>query len=192
MRRNLQSWKTDRLPSIITHNIYDDATDDVLGFLRSSSMVNHPDDKVKVVYHPDFVNSTSPLWGIDYDDFVQGCHLGIFPSYYEPWGYTPLECMANGVPAVTSDLAGFGDYLANALENPEDHGMFVVNRKSTSFDEAANQLADQLFAFVQQSRNHRIRQRYRLEEASEMFAWRNLTREYEAAYRLALAELVSN
>lgn len=186
LRRNLQSWKTDALPKIVTHNLYDDANDEILNFLRSSNLLNHKDDKVKVVYHPDFISSLSPLIGIDYDDFVKGCHLGIFPSYYEPWGYTPLECMAAGVPAVTSDLAGFGHYLMNKVDNPESEGMYVVHRRGKSFDEAANQLADQLFSFVQMQRNDRIAQRYKLESGSEMFDWKNLTNYYEKAYDLAL------
>jgi glycosyltransferase involved in cell wall biosynthesis len=61
--------------------------------------------------------STNPLFGLDYGQFVRGCHLGVFPSYYEPWGYTPLECMARGVPTVTSDLSGFGDYMKGNI-NP--------------------------------------------------------------------------
>ncbi|MEL7531905.1 MAG: glycosyltransferase [Bacteroidota bacterium] len=187
LRRNLQSWKSDGLPSIVTHNLYNDGKDDILNFMRSSNMLNHENDRVKIVYHPDFISGTSPLWGIEYGEFVRGCHLGIFPSYYEPWGYTPLECMASGVPAVTSDMAGFGDYLEQEVPNPESVGMYVVHRRNRSFDEAANQLTDYLFSFVQEDRKIRIKQRYKLEEGSELFDWENLTRHYERAYDLALA-----
>lgn len=44
---------------------------------------------IKVIFHPEFLSSTNPLFGLDYEEFVRGCHLGVFPSYYEPWGYTP-------------------------------------------------------------------------------------------------------
>ncbi len=186
LRRTLQSWKSNGLPKIITHNIDDDATDEILGFLRTSNLVNQKENPVKIVYHPEFINSTSPLWDIDYSDFVRGCHLGIFPSYYEPWGYTPLECMASGVPAITSDLSGFGDYIIDAMEDPEQHGIYVVKRRQHGFFEAANQLADQLFSLVQMSRTDRIQQRYRLEAASDHFDWKNLTYYYEKAYDLAL------
>ena len=54
---------------------------------------------MKVVFHPEFLVSTNPLFGIDYDEFVRGCHLGVFPSYYEPWGYTPAECTVMGIPS---------------------------------------------------------------------------------------------
>jgi glycogen(starch) synthase len=74
-----------------------------------------PDDPVKVVFHPEFVTATSPTISLDYEQFVRGCHVGIFPSYYEPWGYTPMECIALGVPAVTTDLSGFGAYVNSHL-----------------------------------------------------------------------------
>ena len=186
-RRNMQTWKSAGLPSVITHNIYDDATDEILAFLRNANLVNNRQDRVKIVYHPEFVSSTSPLLGLEYGEFVRGCHLGIFPSYYEPWGYTPLECMASGVPSVTSDLAGFGEYVMNSFENPEERGLYVINRRDQSFDLAANQLADKLFSFIQMMRKDRITQRYVLERDSEHFDWKNLTSHYNAAYELALA-----
>ena len=187
LRRNVQTWRSQQLPYVVTHNLYDDATDEVLGFIRAANLLNHKSDRVKIVYHPDFISSTSPLFRMDYDDFVRGCHLGIFPSYYEPWGYTPLECMVSGVPAITSDLAGFGDYMREVLPDHEDISLYLVNRRYKSFDEAANQLADQLFAFVKKTRTDRIAQRYRLADASENFDWKVLTKHYETAYDQALA-----
>lgn len=187
LKRTLQAWKTNELPYVITHNLYDDGEDDILGFLRSSNLLNQKEDKVKVVYHPDFVSAASPLFRMDYEDLVRGCHLGVFPSYYEPWGYTPLECMVSGVPAITSDLAGFGSYMRDDIPDFEDVGMGLVQRRYKSFDESANELADQLFAFVKSTRTERIAQRYRLADASENFDWKVLTRHYEAAYDEVLA-----
>ncbi|MDX1907672.1 MAG: glycogen/starch synthase [Bacteroidia bacterium] len=186
LRRTLQTWRTHNLPSVVTHNLVDDAKDDVLRFLRASKMLNFSSDRVKIVYHPDFLSSTSPLMGVEYTDFVRGCHLGIFPSYYEPWGYTPLECMVGGVPSITSDLSGFGDYLLNTHANIEELGMYVVNRRNKSFNESANQLADFLFTIVQTPRAERIAQRYKLEAAAQHFDWKNLTSYYENAYDAAL------
>ena len=114
-RRTLQSWKSDRLPPIVTHNLVNDTDDPILMFLRSANLVNNASDKVKIIYHPEFIVPANPLWGIDYDQFTRGCNLGVFPSYYEPWGYTPLESIARGVPAVTSNLSGFGDFVVNNI-----------------------------------------------------------------------------
>jgi len=185
-RRLLQTWKTSQLPSVITHNLVDDQKDDILNFLRRSNMINHQHDRVKIVYHPDFVSPTSPLFGMEYGQFVRGCHLGIFPSYYEPWGYTPLECVARGVPAITSDLSGFGDYVMQHVPDPNDKGIFVVERQEKSFDEAAEQLTNMLWDFVLLSRRERIAQRNRVESSSELYDWKNLRQYYDRAYELAL------
>jgi len=61
----------------------------------------------QVIFHPEFLSSTNPLFGLDYEDFVRGCHLGVFPSYYEPWGYTPAECTVMGIPSISTNLSGF-------------------------------------------------------------------------------------
>ncbi|MEM6264848.1 MAG: glycosyltransferase [Bacteroidota bacterium] len=188
LRRTVQSWRaTQWLPPIVTHNLKDDAGDPILNFLRSSDMINKEEDPVKIVYHPDFISSVNPLFGIEYGDFVRGCHLGIFPSYYEPWGYTPLECMASGVMAVTSDLSGFGAYAANNVPHPEENGLYIVNRSRLSYHEAANQLADQLFAFVRIPRHERIQLRYKVERAAERFDWKNLVSYYDQAHAQAVS-----
>lgn len=188
-RRTLQSWRSSELPPVITHNLHDDATDPILGFLRSSNLVNNAHDKVKIVYHPDFINYTNPLFGMEYNQFVRGCHMGIFPSYYEPWGYTPLECAVSGIPSVTSDLAGFGDYVLKNISNREDKGLSVIGRTDKSFDESANELTEILYNFVKLSRRERIGLRNQTERASEGFDWRNLVTHYDKAYSLALERL---
>jgi len=69
-----------------------------------------------VVFHPEFLSSVSPLIGLDYEDFVRGCHLGCFPSYYEPWGYTPAECTVMGIPSVSTNLSGFGCFVEKHVQ----------------------------------------------------------------------------
>jgi glycogen(starch) synthase len=185
-RRQLQSWKTNALPPVITHNLVNDQNDDILNYLRRSNLLNHRHDRVKMVYHPDFVSPASPLLGMEYGQFVRGCHMGVFPSYYEPWGYTPLECVARGVPAITSDLSGFGDYALQNVPDPEGKGIFVVHRQEKSFDESAEELTDMLWQFVQLSRRDRIMQRNAVESNAELFDWKNLRVYYDRAYALAL------
>lgn len=185
-RRTLQSWKSNNLPPVVTHNLVDDASDEILNYLRSSNLINNEHDRVKVVYHPDFVNYTNPLFSMDYTQFVRGCHLGVFPSYYEPWGYTPLECIARGVPAITSDLAGFGDYVQNHFKDHDKQGIYVIKRNKKSFDQAAGQLANRMYNYVRLTRRNRIDQRNRTEASSVQFDWQNLIKFYEQAYQQAL------
>ncbi len=187
-RRTLQSWKSSKWPIIVTHNLKDDVNDDILTYLRKERMVNSPLDKVKVVYHPDFISSTNPLFGIDYTDFIRGCHLGVFPSYYEPWGYTPLECVASGVPTVTTDLSGFGKYVQELDQDHEEAGVHVLKYAGRSMEEAAEDMAHYLFHFVKTTRRYRMIQRNKLEDYSEHFDWKNLAQRYIEAYTKALED----
>src|SRR5688572_17517011 len=185
-RRTIQSWKTKRNPLVITHRLVNEEQDEILKFLNTKKLLNSPKDPVKIVYHPDFISTSNPLFGMEYHQFVRGCHLGIFPSYYEPWGYTPLECMASGVPSVTSDLSGFGDYLLHNLPEHDQYGLHVIERGKRTFDWSANKLMEVMHAFVNQSRRERIMQRNNVENNSSLFDWPNLIKHYQEAYKLAL------
>ncbi len=186
-RRTIQSWQSGKLPGVVTHKLVDEDGDEILNFLAARDLLNRPEDKVKVVYHPDFISSTNPLFGMDYIEFVRGCNLGIFPSYYEPWGYTPLECMACGIPSVTSDLSGFGDYLLHHFPDHEQHGMYVVERGKKTFDFSAKQLSGYLYRFLTQSLRERIMQRNNVENYSSSFDWQKLINNYNQAYEKILS-----
>lgn len=92
LKRRIFALKRHGLPPVTTHNMADDANDPILNQIRRVKLFNNSYDRVKVVFHPDFLSSNNPVLGLDYEEFVRGCHLGVFASYYEPWGYTPAEC----------------------------------------------------------------------------------------------------
>jgi glycogen(starch) synthase len=186
LRRLMHAWRNSNMPTVVTHDLMDDSGDEVLNKIRSCNLINMPGDPVKVVYHADFVTTNDPLFGMDYDQFVRGCHLGIFPSSYEPWGYAPLECAALGLPSITSNLAGFGNYVEHHIPENDKNGLMVLNRRFASFDESANQLTERLFDFLQLDRRERISQRNRVQSVSEHFDWHNLGRYYTDAYHLVL------
>jgi glycogen(starch) synthase len=186
LRRTIHAWKRDFPPGIVTHDLIDDQKDELLNQIRACRLWNQQGDPVKVVYHPDFISPANPLFGMEYDHFVRGCHLGVFPSYYEPWGYTPLESIALGVPAITSDLSGFGSYLVQLLPDHEERGLYVLRRKNMGWNESAQELAERMFRFTQLSRRERIALRNNVESFSEHFDWHNLGRRYHEAHELAL------
>src|SRR6267378_3424151 len=92
LKRRIFALKRNSLPPVVTHNMADDPNDPILNQIRRVKLFNDSHDRVKIIFHPDFLNSNNPILGLDYEEFVRGCHLGVFPSYYEPWGYTPAEC----------------------------------------------------------------------------------------------------
>lgn len=185
-RRTVQSWKTNKNPQVVTHTLKNEEQDEILTYLKAFGLQNNQDDPVKVVYHPDFITASNPLFGMDYGQFVRGCHLGVFPSYYEPWGYTPLECMASGVPSITSDLSGFGDYILHHLPDHDQYGLHVIERGKRTSDWSANQLTEVMYAFLKQTRRERIMQRNNVENHSYVFDWSNLIVNYNQAYKIAL------
>uniref|UniRef100_A0A8D1XKX1 Glycogen [starch] synthase n=1 Tax=Sus scrofa TaxID=9823 RepID=A0A8D1XKX1_PIG len=141
----------------------------------------------QVILHPEFLSSTSPLLPMDYEEFVRGCHLGVFPSYYEPWGYTPAECTVMGIPSVTTNLSGFGCFMQEHVADPTAYGIYIVDRRFRSPDDSCNQLTQFLYGFCKQSRRQRIIQRNRTERLSDLLDWRYLGRYYQHARHLTLS-----
>ncbi|CCF57438.1 hypothetical protein KAFR_0C04470 [Kazachstania africana CBS 2517] len=177
-----------QLPAVVTHNMADDASDPILTQIRHVQLFNSTSDRVKVIFHPDFLNANNPILGMDYDEFVRGCHLGVFPSYYEPWGYTPAECTVMGVPSITTNLSGFGAYMEDLIEanQAQDYGIYIVDRRFKSPDESVEQLVDYMEEFVKKNIRQRINQRNRTERLSDLLDWRRMGLEYVKARQLAL------
>ena len=186
LKRTMHGLKNNKLPAIVTHDMQYDSTDAILQHLRHRSLFNSPEDPVKVVFHPEFITATSPLFNMDYDQFVRGCHLGVFPSYYEPWGYTPPECLASGIPTVTTDLSGFGSYVERNIPDAKDNGIYVLNRSKQSNEAAIEDLAQYLFKFASMTRRERIELRNKSERLSDRFDWSVLSEHYYAAQQEAL------
>lgn len=179
------------LPPICTHNMIDDANDLILNKFRICKLFNHRYDKVKVIFHPEFLSSpeTNPLINMDYEEFIRGCHLGVFPSYYEPWGYTPAECTVTGIPSVTTNVSGFGSFIADHVADPMSYGVHIIDRRFKSPEESVQQMTQYLYDFTRLNRRQRIIQRNRTERLSDLLDWRNLGVYYSQARQLALSRL---
>jgi glycogen(starch) synthase len=187
LRRAMHAFRRSGLPRIVTHDVVDDGGDPILRHLRERQLFNAPSDPVKVVFHPGFITPTSPLFGLEYEQFVRGCHLGVFPSAYEPWGYTPLECLATGIPTVTTDLAGFGRFVQDHIPGSDRDGVYVLNRSTTSDYEAAERLAGVMHEFCKLSRRGRIELRNRVERLGQQFDWSILAEHYHRLHDQAIA-----
>lgn len=186
LKRCMYSNQCQALPPIVTHNMKEDHADPILNQIRKVNLFNSTSDRVKIIFHPEFLSQSSPLLPMDYEEFVRGCHLGVFPSYYEPWGYTPAECMIKGIPSVTTNLSGFGCFMERHLHDPQAYGVYVVDRRFRSGEESCEQLTDFLFHFSRMSRRERIIQRNRTERLSELLDWSRLGKYYQNARRLAV------
>ncbi|KAF6207963.1 hypothetical protein GE061_016412 [Apolygus lucorum] len=186
LKRCLFALQRHGLPPVTTHNVVDDWNDPVLAAVRRCQLFNTVHDRVKVVFHPEFLSSTNPLFGLDYEEFVRGCHLGVFPSYYEPWGYTPAECTVMGIPSITTNLSGFGCFMEEQIADPMSYGIYIVDRRNVGVEDSVRQLAKYMYDFTKLSRRQRIIQRNRTERLSDLLDWRNLGIYYRQARQKAL------
>ncbi|KAF4544114.1 Glycogen synthase [Lasiodiplodia theobromae] len=167
LRRRLFAMKRHTLPPIVTHNMVNDHDDPILNQIRRCQLFNHPTDRVKIVFHPEFLNSANPVLPMDYDDFVR-------------------ECTVMGVPSITTNLSGFGCYMEELIENAQDYGIYIVDRRMKGVDDSVNQLSDYMFEFTKKSKRQRINQRNRTERLSDLLDWKRMGMEYVKARQLAL------
>ncbi|MFH1637181.1 MAG: glycogen/starch synthase [Candidatus Woesearchaeota archaeon] len=170
------------MPLLVTHDLYNENSDPVLNAFRAEGLLNREEDKVKVVFYPSYLTGTEGLLDMGYNDAISGCHLGVFPSYYEPWGYTPLESAAMGVPAVTDDLSGFGMYL----KGESCLGLCVLKRYGISDEVFIGSLFNHLDKFVNLSQKERVRLKMEAKKLSAMADWNMLIDYYIEAHNLAI------
>jgi len=192
LKRSIFAAQKPGLPPVTTHNVINESKDPVLNAIRRCQLFNNRNDRVKVVFHPEFLNSTNPLFSLEYQEFVRGCHMGVFPSYYEPWGYTPAECTIMGIPSITTNLSGFGCYMEEMVEDTKTYGIYVVDRRNIGLEESVQQLAGYMFEFSRLKRQQRIIQRNRTERLSDLLDWKTLGIYYRQARMKALQKVFSD
>lgn len=172
----------------ITHWLHNMEQDQVLGMLRNLGMNNAPEDRVKVVFVPCYLDGKDGIFDLSYYDLILGNDLSIYPSYYEPWGYTPLESIAFRVPAVTTDLAGFGLWIRslNEASGGIENGTQVVHRSDDNDSSVAGRIAETVAAYASKNATEVKRIRDRAARTSEKALWKHFIRYYHEAYDIAL------
>ena len=172
----------------ITHWLHNMSHDNVLGMLKFLDMHNRADDKVKLIFLPCYLTGNDGVFNISYYDLVLGKDLCIYPSYYEPWGYTPLEAIAFKVPCITTDLAGFGLW-ANSEKggySEIEDGVKVIHRTDYNYSEVADAIKDTVARFSNMTPEEVKTCRSNAEKLSKKALWSNFIKYYELAYDFAL------
>ncbi|WP_035333387.1 hypothetical protein [Dyadobacter crusticola] len=184
-RQAKAQFRREDLPPVVTHQL--NHPDEISNFLSAHQLDNREENKVKVFYHPDFIEGATSLFSMDYPEFVRGCHLGIFPSLYEPWGYTAMETALQGTPLITSDLSGFGRYIQTVIPPESEDGIKMLYRRYHSDEEAVETLAYMLLDFVETFEQEHYVPRVTLPKSVvDTVCWTELMRYYRDVYRLAL------
>ena len=174
---------------IITHSIYNEDSDAIYGKMNYLGFRNQAGEDVFVIYAPSYLNGDDGIFDMCYYDLLTGFDLSIFPSYYEPWGYTPLESVAMGVPTITTNLAGFGQWVEKELGNNEKKtGVKVIHRNDSNYDEALEQIVDATVAINNMTNREHDSLRRAAKATSKQATWDHFMEYYTKAYATALAK----
>ena len=171
----------------ITHWLHNMTHDQVLDMLKYLGMGNRPEDKVKVIFVPCYLDGKDGIFNKLYYDLILGMDMTVYASYYEPWGYTPLESVAFYVPTVTTDLSGFGRWV-NGLKDQHgiDDGVEVLHRSDYNYSEVADGIKDTVSAFSAKSDAEMKAIRKRAGKVAEQALWKHFILYYYQAYDFAL------
>jgi glycosyltransferase involved in cell wall biosynthesis len=187
LKQNM-SFDTPLEVPMITHWLHNMSHDNVLGMLKYYNMWNQKEDKVKLIFLPCYLTGNDGVINMTYYDLVLGNDLCVYPSYYEPWGYTPLEAIAFKVPCITTDLAGFGLW-ANSVKGAYSEltdGVKVIHRTDYNYSEVADAIKDTIAAFSVMSDEDVKKCRQNAEKLSKKALWSEFIKYYEEAYDIAL------
>lgn len=172
----------------ITHWLHNMSHDQVLDMLKYLNMSNAKDMRVKVIFVPCYLDGNDGIVNLAYYDLMPGFDLTVYPSYYEPWGYTPLESMAFKVPTITTDLAGFGLWV-NTLKGHYatlQDGVKVIHRTDYNYSEVADAIRDTLTEYSALSPKEIEKVRKNAAAVAEQALWKYFIKNYYVAYDVAL------
>lgn len=172
----------------LTHTLHNTDSDKVLSMMRYLRMDNGKDDKVKLIFVPCYLTGDDGIINLSYYDVLLGYDLCVFPSYYEPWGYTPLESVAFKVPCITTDLAGFGLWVNKELGRYGElnDGVKVVHRTDSNYHDVADNIEEALCEYSQFNAALVKSSRTNAEKLSKRALWSEFIKYYDEAYDIAL------
>ncbi|MGN1262464.1 MAG: glycosyltransferase, partial [Prevotella sp.] len=187
---NGQSYDAPLDVPLITHWLHEMTHDNTLSMLKYYDMHNRKEDNVKVIFLPCYLDGNDGVLNMSYYDVVLGNDLCVYPSYYEPWGYTPLESVAFKVPCITTDLAGFGLW-ANTVKGTYseiEDGVKVIHRTDYNYSEVADVIKDTIAHYSSLSKKKIDESRRNADKLSKKALWSEFIRFYYQAYDIALSK----
>ncbi|MEG1728041.1 MAG: glycogen/starch synthase [Bacteroidaceae bacterium] len=173
---------------MITHTLYNMEEDRILNLIKHHGFKNSKDQKVKVILVPCYLNGTDGIFNMEYYDLLIGNDLCIYPSYYEPWGYTPLEAIAFKIPCITTDLSGFGQWINQIEGNESDlkNGVCVIHRTDSNYFDVAETIKKAVIEFVLLPKKEVQTIRQHAAQIAQKALWNQFINYYHQAYSHAL------
>ena len=173
---------------VITHWLNEQQNDRALGMMNWLGMHNQKGEKVKLVFIPCYLTGDDGIVNLSYFDVILGNDLCVYPSYYEPWGYTPLEAVAFKVPCITTDLAGFGLWAHSECDGKStiDNSVEVIHRTDYNYNDVANDIKQTVIKYANATKNKQTRMRNNARALSQKALWTHFIEYYYDAYDFAL------
>lgn len=171
----------------ITHEIYNFWDDQILHTMNTFHFDNNEDQNVKVILVPSYLNGDDGIFNKSYYDLLIGLDLTLFASYYEPWGYTPLESAAFGIPTITTDLAGFGLWCS---KEPIDisNGVAVIHRTDNNYFAAAYEIQNNIKQLANMNKKEYDATKKKAMSIAKKCSWNDFINYYEKAFNIALSK----
>ncbi|MDL2323083.1 glycogen/starch synthase [Bacteroidales bacterium OttesenSCG-928-A17] len=191
LQNRMQKAKFQHTPlhfPICTHYLMKPEEDKICNYLYHLNFLNQKDFKTKIIFVPCYLNGNDGIFDMEYYDLLTGFDLTVFPSYYEPWGYTPLESVAFGIPTITTNFAGFGLWARNqGADQPNlEKGVEVLERTEDNYFEVAGEMKDSIIDYAAFPSEKIKKTRAAAHKLSEKASWSNFIRYYQEAYHIAL------
>lgn len=174
---------------LLTHRLHNEDTDSVLGMAQYLGLNNEKENRVKLIFVPCYLDGADGIVNKSYYDIILGNDLCVYPSYYEPWGYTPLESIAFKVPCITTDLAGFGLW-ANGAKGKAceiEDGVKVIHRTDDNYSEVAESIKETILSYAEMNKTTANKCRTNAQKLSKKALWSEFFKAYETAYAKALS-----
>lgn len=174
-----------------THSLQEPDYDPILRRIKELYLFNKPSDKVKIIFVPSYLNGNDGVFNMTYYQLLLGLDAAVFPSYYEPWGYTPLESLAFGVPTITTSLAGFGKWVSDNCKG-DCRSVKVVERSEDNYNDVVKSIVSKIVEVSLLSSQERDDYSVNAMKVSEIALWDNLITYYKQAYKLAIDKFNEN
>ncbi|MGA1977369.1 MAG: alpha-glucan family phosphorylase [Bacteroidales bacterium] len=169
----------------LTHSLHYPSTDPILQRIAANNLLNDQGSQVNVIFAPSYLNGNDGIFNMQYYDLLIGFDLSVFPSYYEPWGYTPLESLMFSIPTVTTSLSGFGLWVRDYFKDP-GNGISIIERTDDNENKVVKEIRDFISMSINLSDEEIAESRKKAHEISRIAMWDSLVSYYFTAYEKAL------
>ena len=186
IEKNIQTTSPMQMP-FITHwlNLMDQ--DKVLNYISHAGFTNQASEKLKIIFVPCYLDGRDGIFNKPYYDLLIGMDATVYPSYYEPWGYTPLESVAFGIPTVTTNLAGFGLWAEKSVSGKNiSEGVAVIERTDFNYFDVADAITASILSLVKKDKKEVEEIRKRCFKLAKQAEWSKFIVFYQKAFSDAL------